>query len=157
MRAALVAFVIGVCAAGAGLATASPWTDTQTASGNVTAGTWLPAQIDIKPGGEPNSINLGSEAVIPVAILTTASFDATTVDPATVCFGDEDAPGERDCSETHGTGHIRDVDRDRDRDLLLHYETVNTGIDLGDTQACLRGETFGGTPVVGCDTVRTLP
>src|SRR5207248_3131225 len=42
--------------------------------------------IDIQPGISPNLINLKSKGVIPLAILTTATFDATTVDPSTVCF-----------------------------------------------------------------------
>ena len=44
-------------------------------------------EIDIKPGSDPNSINLRSKGVIPVAILTTEDFDATTVDPLSVEFG----------------------------------------------------------------------
>ena len=40
--------------------------------------------IDIKPGSFPNSINLGSNGVVPVAILSTDTFDASTVDPFTV-------------------------------------------------------------------------
>lgn len=44
----------------------------------------LRVQIDIKPGSFPNSINLGSEGTVPMAILSSATFDATTVDPVTV-------------------------------------------------------------------------
>ena len=40
--------------------------------------------VDIKPGTFPNSINLGSNGVVPVAILSTDTFDATTVDPRSV-------------------------------------------------------------------------
>jgi len=40
--------------------------------------------IDIKPGSYPNSINLGSHGVIPVAILSSDYFDASTVDPTSV-------------------------------------------------------------------------
>ena len=39
--------------------------------------------IDIKPGSYPNSINPNAGGVIPVAILTTDTFDASTVDPQT--------------------------------------------------------------------------
>ena len=44
--------------------------------------------IDIKPGAFPNSINLGSNGNVPMAILSSADFDATTVDPETVTLAD---------------------------------------------------------------------
>jgi hypothetical protein len=120
----------------------------------VTSG--LEVEIDIKPGRFPYSLKLDNNGVIPVAVLSTPTFDAATVDPSTVCFGDAEDPTQRDCSEAHGTGHIEDVDGDTDLDLVLHYETGETGIDPGDTEACLTGDTFGGQPIEGCDSVRTL-
>ena len=48
------------------------------------------------------------------------------------------------------------MDGDGDLDLLLHYETSQTGIDFGDTQVCLTGTTFDGRPIQGCDSIRTL-
>jgi hypothetical protein len=45
---------------------------------------FLSVEIDIKPGSSPNSIKLGSNGVVPVAILSSESFSATTVDPDTV-------------------------------------------------------------------------
>jgi len=39
----------------------------------------LQVAIDIKPGSDPNAINLGSKGVIPVAILSSLDFDATEV------------------------------------------------------------------------------
>jgi hypothetical protein len=112
--------------------------------------------VDIKPGSTTNPIKLSSHGLIPVAILTTDTFDATTLDPSTVCFGDDDNPAQRDCTEVHGKGHIEDVNGDGRADLLLHYETSQTGIDLGDTQACVTGKTFDGVEVQGCDTITTL-
>ncbi len=44
--------------------------------------------IDIKPGSDLNSINLGSNGTIPVAIFSTVDFDATTSDPLTVTLAD---------------------------------------------------------------------
>ena len=113
--------------------------------------------IDMRPGSYPNTINLKSKDVISVAILTSATFDATTVDPSSVCFGDAEDPSQRDCTEAHGRGHIQDVDKDGDLDLVLHYEAGQTGIDLGDTQACLTGRTFDGMAIRGCDSIKVLP
>jgi len=106
--------------------------------------------IDIKPGSLPNSINPRSNGVIPVAILTTPTFDATTVDPLTVRFGPNGAV------EAHGRGHIEDADRDGDLDLVLHFRTQDTGIVCGDTSASLTGETFSGQAIEGSDSIRTV-
>ena len=42
----------------------------------------LPVRIDIKPGSDPNCFNNNGHGVIPVAILTTDTFDAASVDPS---------------------------------------------------------------------------
>jgi uncharacterized delta-60 repeat protein len=112
--------------------------------------------VDIKPGSSTNPINLSSHGVIPVAILTTDSFDAANVDPSTVCFGDDDNAGQRDCMEADGEGHIEDVNGDGRPDLLLHYEVSQSGIDPGDTTACVSGKTFAGVNIEGCDSITTI-
>jgi probable HAF family extracellular repeat protein len=113
----------------------------------------IEVQVAISPGSGTATINLKSAGIIPVAILSTARFDATTIDPRTICFGDAEDDTQRDCSEEHGKGHWEDVDGDGDTDLVLHFETQQTGIDLGDTQACLSGTTRDGQTIQGCDTV----
>jgi hypothetical protein len=114
-------------------------------------------KLDIKPNSNVNPIDLKSNGVITVAILTTATFDARTVNPTTVCFGDNPPnPIDSDCTEAHGKGHLEDVDGDGDLDLVLHFETQETRIDAGDTQACLTAATFGGIRVRGCDSVQTV-
>jgi hypothetical protein len=114
---------------------------------------FLPVEIDIQPGVGPSSINVAKVGVVPVAILTTSSFDATTIDPSSVCFGDDGSAPQRNCAEAHGTGHLLDVTKDKIVDLLLHYEVIQTGIDPGDTSACLTAVTTAGIHVYGCDTV----
>ena len=46
--------------------------------------TSIEVYVDIKPGGCPNSLNLGSRGVLPVAILGTDTFDVVDVDISTV-------------------------------------------------------------------------
>jgi hypothetical protein len=107
--------------------------------------------IDIKPRSEPNAVNVRSRGVIPVAILTTEDFDALTVDADSVVFGPAEA------KKRHKQAHVEDVEGDGDLDLLLHFRTQETGIALGDTEACLAGQTYDGVPIEGCDSVRTVP
>jgi hypothetical protein len=110
----------------------------------------IPVVIDIKPGSFPNSINLKSKGVIPVAILTTADFDATTVDASTVTFG----PG--GATMVHRSAHLEDADGDGDIDMVLHFKTQDTGIEAGDTEATLTGQTLDGNNIEGTDTVRIV-
>jgi len=104
--------------------------------------------IDIKPGSYPNSINPENiRGVIPVAILTTRDFDAATVDPLTAVFAG--------ASPVHHG--IKDVDRDGDRDLILQFRIGDTNILPGNDAACLTGQTYDGVPIIGCDSVKTVP
>jgi hypothetical protein len=106
--------------------------------------------IDIKPGSDPNSINPKSKGKIPVAILTTGTFDATGVDPSTVLFGatgTEAAPVQ---------SALEDVDADGDIDMILHFNTQDTGIVCGDTTASLTGQTFNGLAIEGSDSIKTV-
>lgn len=109
----------------------------------------IPVLIDIKPGSDPNSINLGSKGVIPVAILTTEDFDATTVDGETVRFG----PGQ--AAPVHYA--IEDVDGDGDLDIILHFKVQEADIGAEDTEAILTGQTQDSVHIIGVDAVRIVP
>ena len=103
--------------------------------------------IDIKPGSEPNSINLDSKGVVPVAVLTTDSFDASTVDPDTVLFAG--------AAPLHWA--LEDVDSDGDEDLLFHFKTQELDLDEYSTEATLTGQTFDGQVIQGTDAVNIVP
>ena len=116
---------------------------------DITLSAELRVAIDIKPGSFPNSINLKSNGVIPVAILGSAVLDVTQIDYSTVCFAG-------DCTEAHGTVHFADVNGDGYLDAVLHFETQETNIAPSDTEACITGNLLNGTPFQGCDSVRPL-
>jgi hypothetical protein len=106
----------------------------------------LGVDIDIRP----TSINPDSQGVIRVAILTTDTFDATTVDPNKVLFG---ASGTEAASVQSAP---QDADGDGDTDLILHFRTQDTGIACGDTSASLKGETLSGQLIEGSDSIKTV-
>jgi hypothetical protein len=106
------------------------------------------APLDIKPGSDPNSININGRGVIPVAILTTDEFNAGDVNAGTVRFGPSGAYAEQ--------YSLEDVDDDGDVDLILHFRTRDAGIGAGDTEAALTGETLEGWKIEGSDSVRVL-
>ncbi|MBI4317176.1 MAG: hypothetical protein HY675_01695 [Chloroflexi bacterium] len=103
--------------------------------------------IDIKPGSDPNSINLKARGVVPVAVLTTSQFDATTVDPGTALFAG--ASPVRSSTE--------DVDGDGDMDLLLHFDIQNLNLTSSSASATLTADTHDGQPIEGTDTVNIVP
>lgn len=103
--------------------------------------------IDIKPGSDPNSINLRSKGVVPVAILTTAEFDASSVDPSTVLFANA-APV---------NWAVEDVDYDGDMDLVFYFKARELVLDEYSTEAPLSGLTQDGHDIYGIDTVNIVP
>lgn len=88
--------------------------------------------------------------MIPVAILTTDSFDATTIAPTTVLFG---ITGTEAAPVRSG---LEDIDGDGDTDMILHFDTQATSIQCGDTFVSLAGETFSGQMIQGSDSIKTV-
>lgn len=110
--------------------------------------------IDIKPGSFPNSINLGSSGTVPVAILSTATFDATTVDPLTVTLAS--APVKLKGKGTP-MASVQDVNGDTLFDLVVHVDTQALALNESDTEAVLEGQTFSAQAIRGTDSIRVVP
>ena len=127
--------------------------ESETATGVIHATLWsviyaTEIMVDIKPGSDDNPINPGSNGKLPVAILSTVSFDASTIDAGTIRFAPNDAEPLR--------YRLEDVDDDGDWDLVLKFSTQETGIACGDTEATLTGQTFGGDQLAGTDSIKTV-
>ena len=114
-----------------------------------------PVDISIKPGsGSSSPINPKSHGTIPVAILSTATFNAvTSIDPTTLTFGRTGTEQSLAFCNTGG----EDVNGDGLLDLVCHFQTQSTGFQSGDTLGILIGKTFLGTPILGQDTIRIVP
>lgn len=113
----------------------------------------LTVAIDIKPGDVPNTINFGSNGVIPVAILSTPSFNAPSqVDTTSLAFG-------RTGNEASlaACSPPQDVNGDGLPDVLCRFTTQETGFQPGDTQGVLTGKMLDGTPIRGTDSVVIVP
>jgi hypothetical protein len=112
--------------------------------------------IDIKPGSYPNSINLGSQGLVPVAILADGTFDPSRVDAATVTLAGAGVA-------VRGRGnnymaHEEDVNSDGLVDLVIHVETENLDPDeFQDGFAIVTGTTVDGEAFVGMDEISIVP
>lgn len=135
----------------------------------------IEVSVDIKPTSCPNPLNVDGKGVLPVAILGTADFDVTQVDPASVRlvgvtplrwsledvatpYGDQfsDPPGCMECTTEGADGYM---------DLTLKFDTQEIVAALGPVNdgdcllLVLTGnlkEEFGGTPISGADVVRII-
>ncbi len=127
--------------------------------------------IDIKPQACPNPINVKGQEVLPVAVLGTAEFDVTTINPVSIrvagvaalrwALEDVASPfmplnGEVDAYSCTALG------RDGFKDLILKLDTQQVAAALGDVQdgdvllLPLTGHLLNGTPIEGKDVVVIL-
>ena len=122
-------------------------------------------RIDIKPGSYPNSINKNGKGVIPVAILGSADFDVTQIDPSTLRFAGAEVRvkgnGAPQCSIEDVSGDFTTPVGAPDGfdDLVCQFIDDTSDWDLGAGTATLTGNLkaeFGGTPIEGTDTINVV-
>lgn len=102
--------------------------------------------IDIKPGSYPNSINLKSKGVTPVAILSDKFFNAKDIIIDTILFA-----GAKPVKSS-----FEDVNKDGYQDLILHFDTQSLQLKASDTAAILTGKLKDGAFIKGGDSVKII-
>jgi hypothetical protein len=99
--------------------------------------------IDIWPGSRHNRICLHCKGIVPVAVLSSETFDARMINPQSVLFANA-APVR---------SVLFDVNRDHELDMLLLFRTKHLVLDETSTEATLTGETVDGVTFQGTDSV----
>lgn len=112
----------------------------------------LDVPILIKPGSpQPASINPKSKGILPVAVLSTSTFDATTINPSTITFGPMGP------TRANPVWYIRlDVNRDRRPDMLFFFRTQDAGFGCEAPNAGIQGQTKTGQQISGNSPIRIV-
>jgi hypothetical protein len=111
-------------------------------------------QIDIKPGSDPNCFNINGHGVIPVAVLSDETFDASTIDVSTISFGGLDV---RVRGNKGPMCSIEDANGDGSNDLVCQFQDNPENWDVGDDEATLTGNLQDGTEIEGTDSICIVP
>jgi len=121
----------------------------------------LRVEVDVKPGSFPNPINPDQSGTTPVAVLSTAEFDApASISPETLMFGrtdSEDSLAYRGKTGTRPQVGYEDVNGDGQVDVVAHFLTALCGFVDGDSTGYLKAETVDGLGVFGSDSIHTVP
>jgi hypothetical protein len=113
--------------------------------------------VDIKPGDRSNKINLSARGLLPVAVLTTADFDASQFTPEMAHLSDARIAMTMGCV---GADAVRwnyvDVNRDGRLDLVFLFRIQDLNLTSHSTAATLMAHgTYGSTDIhiIGTDSI----
>ena len=102
--------------------------------------------IDVLPGDPANQVYPNMAGILPVAVLSSATFDASQIHPNTLVFGVNEA--------TPATAvEFLDLDSQHTLDAQTRFSVPETGIACNDTEVSLSGETLTGDAFTGTDTI----
>jgi hypothetical protein len=104
--------------------------------------------IDVKPGDNPTTLERTRDGFVPVAILSTAKFDALTIDPTSVRIGPTGTEAEAAKSMQS------DVDRDDRMDLQVLVRVNDLDLACDTKVIRLTAKTMSGIAVEGSEAVK---
>lgn len=110
----------------------------------------LPVGLDIRPYYFPNTFNLDEADTLRLAILSSSTFDATTVNPNTVTLAG--AP----LSPSYSP-YTEDVNGDGRLDLRMRVWKPDMVIEENAFQATVSGKTYAGVYFTGSDSIDLVP
>ena len=117
--------------------------------------------LDIKPGSNPNSVNLTDKGVLPVAVLSSEVFNPSDIDIDTLWFGDPLLTNNGGTAVRFLRSSLEDITGDGILDLSLKFsmaemmESEALGPDT--IEGLLTGALFDGTSFAGSDSIRIVP
>ena len=107
----------------------------------------MKVSIDVKPGDTPTTLERNREGMVPVAILSTAEFDATTVDPGSVRIGPTGTEAEPVRSMQS------DANQDKRTDLMVLVRVQDLKLTCEDKVIRLTGKTASGVAIEGSEAI----
>lgn len=113
----------------------------------------ITVDIDIKPGDLPNAINPDSKGTVPVAVMSSPAFDATTIDWETLRFS---GAGVVQQKKGKWQVSIADVNGDGRNDIVARFQTNELLLSPADTQGVVEGQTSDGRRFRGTDSVKIV-
>ena len=120
-----------------------------------------PVVIDIKPGSNTNPVNLSVNGLLPVAVLTTADFNASSFVPEMAHLNDANTPMSDSCSgATAVRWKLADVNQDGKKDLVFFFQVQDLNFTAATTMATFMAHgSYGGVTVhiMGMDAVSVVP
>lgn len=106
--------------------------------------------IDIRPESPRNVVQLDITGKLPVAVLSTLEFSATSLVPSSIRFG------KTGTEAASAKPSVEDVNADGLPDLVCFFRIEETGLTCDSTKGVLKAVTGGGVPVQGADSLEPL-
>lgn len=131
---------------------------TQASSATISVHLVFQPAIDVDVGDSTNTIDLNRDSTVSVAILSTANFNATSrVNVGSLTFGHDGTEASLQLDHKGRPQYsYQDVNHDGRLDLVVTFVVSRTGLQVGDTQAVMKGTLTDGTAFESFATVNVI-